>query len=230
MEKVELVNQLRTSFLKERIASATSASVDIEVKSEESEQPDTMQVEKVFRVIFKGTCLGIVPGFATEEVEAEIIKNAKNELLWLVYGDVIKSCSPLCFGSFPYDNEVKTCQYSIWRYGDQLIKESNVSSPKAYIYVDLDRWKGFTRQDIETLESYGITSAKIFTTNNSKHEVLYSMTDINDLPSQEVFEEIPVQKSSKWYYFILLTIFLMILIIYFKDEIMKYYETLNILS
>ena len=91
MEKVELVNQLRTSFLKERIASATSASVDIEVKSEESEQPDTMQAEKVFRVIFKGTCLGIVPGFATEEVEAEIIKNAKNELLWLVYGDVIKS-------------------------------------------------------------------------------------------------------------------------------------------
>ena len=106
------------------------------------------------------------------------------------YGNVNKTCSALCNGGIVYENNNQTCQYQIWTYEDKLLLKDNISSSKAYIYVSKD-WNGFKKDDIENLKNNGVRFATILITENSKHEIIIPIVQVDDLP---IVEEIKIEK------------------------------------
>ena len=129
------------------------------------------------------------------------------------YGNVNQACSALCNG-INFNANFQTCQYQIWIYKDQLILSDNISSPKAYIYVESD-WTGFKNKDLEILKENGVKFATILNTENSKHNIILPITDVNDLPIKKEENIIYIENVSYTKYYILIFIFLILVGIYF---------------
>jgi len=129
------------------------------------------------------------------------------------YGNVNQACSALCNG-INFNENFQTCQYQIWIYKDQLILSDNISSPKAYIYVESD-WEGFKNKDLEILKENGVKFATILNTENSKHNIILPITDVNDLPIKKEENIIYIENVSYTKYYILIFIFLILVGIYF---------------
>ena len=149
----------------------------------------------------------------------ELNLNTTGAYLWgcsqNYYGDVNKSCSPLCIGSL-YQTE-SDCQYSIWIYHqNELVNKLNVKTSKAYIYVD-ENWQAFLNTDIEKLKVYGITHATILKTKNSQHKIVLPMTSIENLPIvKEFYNNYELKKENNYYWLIILFILTVILFWNFK--------------
>ena len=126
------------------------------------------------------------------------------------YGNVSKSCSALCHGSLPYENS-KSCQYQIWTYNDDLKCNEKISSSIAYIY--LDRYKQFSKKDIEKLKEANVTHVTVLITENNQHKTIIPLSDIENLPLQKEEVEIEEEVSYKYYYII---IFLIIILFFTK--------------
>lgn len=129
------------------------------------------------------------------------------------YGNVNQACSALCNG-INFNENFQTCQYQIWIYKDQLFLSDNISSPKAYIYVESD-WIGFKNKDLEILKENGVKFATILNTENSKHNIILPITDVNDLPIKKEENIIYIENVSYTKYYILIFIFLILVGIYF---------------
>jgi len=129
------------------------------------------------------------------------------------YGNVNQACSALCNG-INFNANFQTCQYQIWIYKDQLFLSDNISSPKAYIYVESD-WIGFKNKDLEILKENGVKFATILNTENSKHNIILPITDVNDLPIKKEENIIYIENVSYTKYYILIFIFLILVGIYF---------------
>lgn len=132
------------------------------------------------------------------------------------YGNVNQACSALCNG-INFNENFQTCQYQIWIYKDQLILNDNISSPKAYIYVESD-WIGFKNKDLEILKENGVKFATILNTENSKHNIILPITDVNDLPIKKEENIIYIENVSYTKYYILIFIFLILVGIYFFSK------------
>lgn len=128
------------------------------------------------------------------------------------YGDINKSCSPLCIGSL--NGHETDCQYSIWIYNQNKSLKNilKVSTNKAYIFVNND-WKGFTRTELKELKNAGIEFSTIITTMNSQHKILIPMT--SDLPVIE--EVVEIQRETNYWglLFLVLIILLILLKMYY---------------
>ena len=120
------------------------------------------------------------------------------------YGDVNKSCSPLCINSlYSEDND---CQYSVWNHSGELKNILNTKTTQAYIYVE-NEWTGFLKADIEKLKNHGISHATILKTQNSQHKIVLVMTSISNLPIiREYFEHNEVKEERNYYWIIILII------------------------
>ena len=131
------------------------------------------------------------------------------------YGDVNKSCSPLCINSlYSEDND---CQYSIWTYSGELNNILNTKTTQAYIYVE-NNWTGFTNTDIEKLKLNSISHATILKTQNSQHKIVLPMTSISNLPIiRNYFEhEYEVKESYNYYWILILIVLAIVLFLNFK--------------
>jgi hypothetical protein len=126
------------------------------------------------------------------------------------YGNVNQACSALCNGGISHEY-TQTCQYQIWTYKQQLTLRDNVSSSKAYIYVESD-WTEFKKKDLEILKENGVKFATILNTNNSKHDIILPITEVDKLPIRE--ESIYIQTTSYTKYYILFFIILIFLLIF----------------
>lgn len=132
------------------------------------------------------------------------------------YGDVNKSCSPLCINSL--FSEETDCQYSVWTYYKELTNILNTKTSKAYIYVEND-WSGFLNKDIEILKISGITHATILKTQNSQHKIVLPMTSINNLPIiKEYFQEHELKENKSYYWIFILIILGVILLTKFWNQ------------
>jgi len=99
------------------------------------------------------------------------------------YGNINnQNCSPLCINSIPSIDKKYECYYQIWDYTwGELRKKIDNNTDKAYIYVD-DKWKGFTKDEIDMLKGNNINFITILTTENTKHYIKLSMVDIHEIP------------------------------------------------
>jgi hypothetical protein len=136
------------------------------------------------------------------------------------YGNVNKSCSALCAGSFNLDDDSQTCQYQIWTYDKELkLKTPHISSTRAYIYVPED-WTGFKKSDMDYLKDIDFVS--VLTTKESKHITLIPMTAIENLPISEKVEEIK-ETSSNYYYYIFFLLFILLILFFLKFDLQKHF-------
>lgn len=129
------------------------------------------------------------------------------------YGNINKTCSALCNGGIGYENNNQTCQYQIWTYINKLLLKDNISSSKAYIYVSKE-WNGFKKEDVEKLKNNGVEFATILITENSKHEIIVPIVQVEDLPIVEEIEIKEVDPQSYKIYYIIL-FFIIILFMFF---------------
>ena len=150
---------------------------------------------------------------------SELEINTVGSYLWgcsqNYYGDVNKSCSPLCINSL-FSKETD-CQYSVWTYSSNQLKNIlNVQTSKAYIYVEKD-WTGFLNSDIENLKTYGISHATILKTQNSQHKIILPMISINNLPViKNYFQEYELKEGGNYYWLVILIILAIVLFLNFK--------------
>ena len=136
------------------------------------------------------------------------------------YGTVSKSCSALCNGGIAYRNTQNTCQYQIWIYNKILKLKETAFSSKAYIYVESD-WIGFQQADIEILKTNQVEYATILKTQNSQHEIILSITQVDNLPIVKEFISEPVQEvqsSSTYWWIILFILIIFITTMLYKSE------------
>ena len=139
------------------------------------------------------------------------------------YGNVSKSCSPLCSGSINYNNEAKTCQYQIWTYDTELSSKDKVSSNIAYIYVSKN-WISFKKSDIETLKNSNVEFVSVFRTENSKHDTIIPITNVDSLPILDDLsqEEIKLEdRNYNWIYIFLVMIILTMIVVWKYEEIIN---------
>jgi len=137
------------------------------------------------------------------------------------YGNVSKSCSPLCSGGISYNTEKEsnTCQYQIWTYDKELKNQENILSSMAYIYVNND-WNGFKKSDIETLKNNNVEFVSILKTDNSRHYTEIPMSNIDSIP---VIEEVIIEKKKNernyfWFFlFLIMVISTIIVTLKYKD-------------
>ena len=144
------------------------------------------------------------------------------------YGNVSKSCSPLCSGGISYridenyQNEENKCQYQIWTYDKELKNKENILSNMAYIYVN-NNWNGFKKSDIETLKNNNVEFVSVLKTDNSKHYTEIPMSSLVSIPVlEEVFtQEEKTEKSYKWFLIFLIMIILTIVIVLKYEDIVE---------
>jgi len=126
------------------------------------------------------------------------------------YGNVSKSCSPLCSGGISYNNDTNTCQYQIWTYDKELKNIDKASSNIAYIYVG-EYWQYFKKSDIKLLKDANVEFVIVLRTEDGKHKTVIPITNINILPViQENLEE--VKEKTNYHYIFFFVLFLVIAI------------------
>ncbi len=119
------------------------------------------------------------------------------------YGDVEKSCSPLCIDGVK-SGKMKRCGYQVWiqrneptRPNDKSKKNSKLGNlevcrrfvrikadedaSKAIIYVNSD-FKEFTKNEIDNYRKSGVLMASVMITKGSKHHRVIRMTSVDNLP------------------------------------------------
>ena len=141
----------------------------------------------------------------------------------IYYGDVKKQCSPLCIGnlhSFSNDNGCG-CEYQVWRQNrnKKYVKVNNVEkSNVAYIYLENSNI-GFEYEDVENFKKNGVKKAIVFSTKNSKHELLLPLCPISQLPinySNPILDTIkPIIKPINLSHVLYLFIFVFFIVIFF---------------
>ena len=108
------------------------------------------------------------------------------------YGEISRSCSPLCMDSIQSnDEELGTinCKNQIWiqtsEYNNQRLKKlGNSNAVKAYIYVD-QNFDGLYTKEFNILKKNGVNHAQILITSGLKHHNITGMKKLEDLPMSD---------------------------------------------
>jgi hypothetical protein len=104
------------------------------------------------------------------------------------YGDVTKSCSPLCISGINPKGHHTPCEHQIWVQKSSSgsskylqIKSESTDSNRAIVYVS-SAFIGFTKEEIKVFRKFGVDLVQVMTTKDSKHHQIVRMTPLNRLP------------------------------------------------
>ena len=148
------------------------------------------------------------------------------------YGNVNQNCSSLCLNGIPshFNEEIKKCQYQIWRYFQgKLRRETETNNNRAYIYVD-SNWNGFTKDEILLLQNNDVIFVTILTTENSKHYIKIPMSSLINIPIIEKIntkEMIKLSKNKNIHVYLLLSLLVLCILGYIYKIYMNKNKTEN---